>query len=234
MEYTKENYKELLEKMEGMADEDYKKFHQKLVPGLTNLFGIRTPQLRALAKEICSENWQGYLSQAKNSTYEEIMLQGVVIGAAKCDIETRLIYTKSFIPKIENWAVCDSFCSGLKATKKNLPRVRDFLVPYLQSDKEYELRFAVVMLMSYYTDDIYIDDTLQRLNQITHEGYYVKMAVAWALSVCFIKQREKTLKLFKKNTLDTFTFNKALQKCRESFRVSKEDKEFLQRMKRKE
>lgn len=234
MEYTKEKYKELLEQLEDMAEEGYKAFHQKLVPGLTDLYGIRSPKLRALAKELCKGDWHGYLAHAQDTTYEEVMLQGMVIDAAKCDIETRLEYVNGFVPKIDNWAVCDGFCTGLKATKKNLPRVRAFLEPYLESKREYDLRFAAVMLMCYYVDDTYIDDTLQRLNQMTHEGYYVKMAVAWALSLCFVKQRDKTLALFQNNTLDTFTYNKALQKCRESYRVSKEDKALLQEMKRKE
>ena len=89
------------------------------------------------------------------------------------------------------------------------------------------------MLMNYYNDDAYIDDTLKELNAVRHEGYYVKMAVAWALSLCFIKQRDKTMTLLQNNALDDFTYNKALQKCRESFRVSDEDKALLQSMKRK-
>lgn len=89
------------------------------------------------------------------------------------------------------------------------------------------------MLMAYYHDDSYIDDTLQVLNSTRHEGYYVKMAVAWALQLCFVKQRDKTLILFQHNNLDDFTLNKALQKCRESFRVSTADKELLQSLKRK-
>ena len=79
----------------------------------------------------------------------------------------------------------------------------------------------------------YIDSTLKELNNVRHDGYYVKMAVAWALSLCFVKQRAKTLVLFQNNELDAFTYNKALQKCRESFRVSDADKALLQNMKRK-
>ena len=104
---------------------------------------------------------------------------------------------------------------------------------YLASPREYELRFAVVMLMNYYNDDTYIDNTLKELNNVRHEGYYVIIAVAWALSLCFVKQRAKTMELFQNNELDDFTYNKALQKCRESFRVSDADKTLLQNMKRK-
>lgn len=232
MSFTKEDYEQLKNRLKELADPGYREFHAKLVPGLEQFFGIRIPKLREVAKELVKQDWQGFLAVSESVYYEEIMLQGMVIGLCKCDIDTRLEYMKSFVPKINNWAVCDTFCSSLKATKKNTEKVRQFLQPYLESDKEFELRFGVVMLMDYYTDDQYIDDTLYWLNHISHNGYYVKMAVAWALSVCFVKQREKTLELFKHNFLDDFTYNKSLQKCRESFRVSAQDKEMLKQMKR--
>jgi len=109
----------------------------------------------------------------------------------------------------------------------------DFLQPYLSSDKEYEIRFGVVMLLLYFVEDEYIERVLQWMDRIRHEGYYVKMAVAWAISVCYVKYPEPTMAFLKNNTLDDFTYNKALQKIIESLRVDSETKHVLRSMKRR-
>ena len=116
---------------------------------------------------------------------------------------------------------------------KNKKRVWLFLEDRMKSDKEYEIRFGVVMAMAHYIDEEYINNVLQWMDRISHEGYYVKMAVAWALSVCYVKFPQKTVNYLKENHLDDFTYNKALQKIIESYRVSTEDKEIIRSMKRK-
>lgn len=219
------------EKLFSLADEKYKEFHGSLCPGTDNIIGIRVPILRNLARNIAKEDWREYLQNAKDDYYEEVMLQGMVIGLAKMEFEERIKYVKEFIPKIDNWAVCDVVSAGFKFTKDNKKEVWEFLKPYLASNKEFEIRFAVVMLLDFYITDEYIKEVLEILNNINHEGYYVKMAVAWAISICYIKFPKETSKLLKKNNLDTFTYNKALQKIIESYRVSKEEKDKLRKMK---
>ena len=223
---------EIREKLFLLADEKYKKFHSSLCPGTNNIIGIRVPVLRKLAKEIVKENWQQYLNTAKNDYYEEIMLQAMVIGFAKMDLHKRLEYVKKFVPKIDNWAICDTACAGFKFAKKYPKEIWEFIKPYLSSNKEFEIRFGVVMLIDFYITEEYIKDVLKILNEIEHDGYYVKMAVAWAISICYIKFPKETLKLLEKNKLDSFTYNKALQKIIESYRVSKEEKEKIRVMKK--
>lgn len=218
----------------SLADEKYRRFHSSLCPGTNNIIGIRVPVLRSIAKEIVKGNWADYLQHADNKYYEEIMLQAMVMGLAKMDLEKRLTYIRKFVPKINNWAVCDVSCAGFTFTKKYLEKVWEFLKPYLNSNQEFEIRFGVVMLLDYYITRDYITEVLEILNQIQHEGYYVKMAIAWAISVCYIKFPEQTLTLFQNNNLDTFTYNKALQKIIESNRVTKGEKEKIRVMKRKE
>ena len=118
-------------------------------------------------------------------------------------------------------------------SKKNQKRMYEFLQSYLVSDREYELRFAAVVLMQYYITEDYIDTVLDWYGKICVDAYYVKMAVAWGLSVCFVKFRDKTLAFLQNCDIDRFTYNKAIQKIRESYRVSEEDKEMLKEMKKK-
>ncbi|MCG7337621.1 DNA alkylation repair protein [Sporosarcina sp. ACRSM] len=216
-----------------LIDEDYQKFASKLIPTIDNVLGVRLPALRKIAKEIAKSDWRTYLETTESEYFEDVMLQGMVLGYVKADIEEILSYITAFVPKIDNWSVCDSFCIGLKFTKVNQERVWEYLQPYLSSEKEYEIRFGVVMLLNYYIDDAYIDKVLQSLDRIKHEGYYVKMAVAWAISICYVKLPELTMSYLNKNTLDDFTYNKALQKITESYRVDKETKEQIRSMKRK-
>lgn len=223
---------EIREKIFELADEKYKEFHSGLCPNTNNIVGVRVPLLRNYAKELAKGDFRNYLTNAKDEYYEEVMLQGMVIGLAKMELEERLDYIKRFVPKIDNWAICDVFCAGLKFVNKNKEEVWKFLGQYLKSNKEFEIRFGVVMLLDFYITEDYIDRVIKILNEIKHEGYYVKMAVAWAISVCYIKFPSETIKLLQENELDDFTYNKALQKIIESYRVSEEDKEVIRTMKR--
>lgn len=223
---------EIREQLLAMADGKYQQFSSALLPNIGNILGVRLPELRRLAKQIARGDWRSYLAEAPSEYFEEIMLQGMVIGYAKAGIEERLDWAASFIPRINSWSVCDSFCSGLKCAGDYKERVWDFLQPYLSSRREYEIRFAVVMLLTYYVEEEYIDRILLLLDKIRHEGYYVKMAVAWAISICYVKLPEPTLAYLQNNSLDDFTYRKALQKITESYRVDQAAKQQIRRMKR--
>lgn len=225
--------KSIKEQIHEMADEEYRKFSAALIPNITTVVGVRLPELRKLARTLAKGDWHTYLEYAEGEYFEEIMLQGMVIGYVKSDIEEILRHVADFVPKIDNWSVCDSFCTGLKFTNTNKEQVWHFLQPYLSSNHEYDLRFGVVMLLDFYIEDEYIIRVLQLLDNAKHEGYYVKMAVAWAISICYVKLPEPTMAYLQNNSLDDFTFNKALQKITESFRVDQEIKQLIRGMKRK-
>lgn len=223
----------ILKQLMELKEEEYQKFQASLIPNCNNMLGVRIPELRKIAKEIAKEDWQTYLKNAKDTFFEEVMLQGMVIGYIKTDIEICLKYIEQFVPKITNWSICDSFCAGLKFTKNNRKKVWNFLAPFLSSKHEFELRFGIVMLLNYYIEEEYINKVLVQLNSIQHEGYYVKMAIAWAISFCFVKYPEQTILLLKSNNLDDFTYNKALQKITELNRVDQDTKNMIRQMKRK-
>lgn len=227
------NKDEIRQKLIDLADEKYRKFHCNLCPGVENILGVKLPFLREIAKNLSKkeEDSYNYLNINDTKYYEEIMIEGLIIGYLKIDNENRFKYIKSFIPKINNWAICDSFCNNLKFTKKNINEVWDFILPYTSSKNEFEVRFAVVMMLNFYIIEDYIDKVLSILNDINHDGYYVKMSVAWAISFAYIHFPEKTLEFLKNNNLDKFTYNKSLQKIIESNRVSSKDKDLIRSMK---
>ena len=223
---------DLRDKLFELSDDKFKTFHSRLCPNTDNIIGVRLPLLRQIAKEIAKGDWRNFLSNSKEEYYEEILINGLVIAYAKCDVEERLNYIESFVPKIDNWAICDSFCNTLKFVNKNKEIMWEFIQPYLKSYNEFEIRFAVVIILNYYITEDYIDLVLKTLDNIKHDGYYVKMAVAWAISMCFIKFEEKTMAYLKDNSLDDFTYNKSLQKICESLRIDKNTKELIKSMKR--
>lgn len=224
---------DVIEELLQNVDETYREFHSGLCPNTDNIMGVRIPKLREIAKRIAKENPIEFLKQINTNYYETIMLYGMVIGYMKEDLETRQKYLDIFVPKIDNWAVCDCCTSTYKFTTHHMEEMFQYIQKFLKSSREFEIRFGIIMLMDYYLTDNYIDKVLEILNQITHDGYYVKMGVAWAISVAFVKYEEKTRELLRHNKLDDFTYNKALQKIIESNRVSKEKKEDMRDLKRK-
>lgn len=223
------------EQLESLAEPDFQQFMVKLIPNIesSKIIGVRLPTLRKIAKQIAKGDWRYYLEEYPTESYEEIMLQGMVIGYLKQDIKELLKQIERFLPKIDNWSVCDSFCTGLKQTKKYPKEMWEFIVKYINDERTYFVRFSVVMMIFYYTDEAHMEQAFSYFDKICHEDYYVKMAVAWAISIYFIKMPEQTMMYLKNNQLDDFTYHKALQKIRESQKVDKETKEKIKEMNRK-
>ena len=217
-----------------MSEPQYQQFNAKLLPGVENIQGVRLVNLRKLAKKIVKDDWQTFLQKAETDFFEEIMLYGMVIGYLKTDtVEEIFPYMDTYISMIDNWSTCDSFCSGLKITKEYPEKMWSYLQSYFKSDKEFYIRFAVVMGLNYYINDEYKDRFLKQLDKIHHEGYYVKMAVAWAISMIYVSYPDETTEYLKSNNLDDFTHNKAIQKIKKSNQVTKEVKQKLNDLKRK-
>lgn len=212
----------LREELFNLLDLKYRDFHSALVPNIDKeqIIGVRLPELRKIGKKLTDNNFDWHY-------YEEIMLHGFYIGYAKLSYEERISLLTEFIPYINNWAVCDCVSSTLKFVNKNRSDFLEFLKPYMNSQKEYELRFAVVMLMDYYLDDKYLKFTVDYLSKIKSDYYYVNMAVAWALSVAFVKDSNLVLPLIENYVLEPFVHNKTISKICDSYRVDKPIKEKL-------
>ena len=225
---------EIKNKLRELADLKYKEFHSGLCPNTENILGVRVPILRNYAKEVLKQyKIEDLLENIDNEYYEEVLLQGMIIGLSKeKNTEKILGYIKEFIPKIDNWATCDVFCAGLKITKKNKEIMWEFIKPYLNSSKEFEIRFGIVMILDYYIEEQYLEENFRIFENVKNEEYYVQMAIAWAISICLIKYFNETIEYLKTSKLDKFTYNKALQKGIESFRISEENKKILRNMKK--
>ncbi len=218
-----------------MSDSKYKSFHSNLCPGINNILGIRVPVLREYAKKLIKKySFEELINNIDDEYYEEIMLQGMLIGLnSKENFNVIKKYIEDYIPKIDNWAICDTFCAGLKIVNQNKENMWGFIKQYLDSDQEFYLRFAIVIILDYYIEEKYLEEIFRIFNNIQSEYYYVKMAIAWAISICLIKYYDKTINYLKNNSkIDKWTYNKSLQKAIESYRITKDQKELLKNMKK--
>ncbi len=215
------------EELFNNRDLKYREFHKKLIPGVNEnkIIGVRLPVLRKIGKSLKNSDFQW-------EYYEEVMLHGFYIGYAKLSFEERLNLLDEFVPRIDNWAVCDCVSSTLKFIENNKNEFLKYLKKYMYSNREYELRFVSVILMDYYLDDKYFDISLDYLKNIKSDFYYVNMAVAWALSNAFVKNREKVLSVLESGCLSREINNMTVSKIRDSFRVDDETKEYLKKLKR--
>ncbi len=213
-----------------LADPEYRAFNEKLVPGQQNTLGVRLPALRTLAREIARDGLQEY---AAGDSYEEIMLEGLAISYAKLPLGETLKRLEAFVPKIDNWAVCDSVTMGLRFMEQSRETVWPWLDQFLLSEKPFAVRFALVSMLAHFVVEDYVDRVIERVDAVRSDHYYARMAAAWLVAECYVKFPEAGRSYLTRDRLDDFTHDKAIQKIRESFRVTDEDKRALLKLKRR-
>lgn len=226
-------YNEFLSELYNLQDLKYKEFHSKLIMS-DKLIGVRTPELKRIAKIIARSNYDQFFKENKHELYEENMVHGLTLGYLKFDYEDLKVYIESFIPYINNWAVCDGTVSNLKkyVKNKNKDPIFEDITRYINDSNHWINRFGYVMLLEYFIEEKYIDEIFELCENYKDE-YYVKMAIAWLISMCYIKYKGRTLTFLKNSNLDDWTYNRTIQKIIESNRVGIEDKNMLRKMKRK-
>ena len=234
-------YKEIRKELIEISNKEMAKFTAKLCPdtNIEEILGIKIPELRKIAKRIVNDNKaKQYIEESnkqKTKQYlEEILLQGFVIVYSKIELKEKLEYLQIYIPKIKNWLINDTVCSTLKVKKEQDKKILwDFIVPYIKSENQFEVRYAVTTMLNNFIIEEYVDEVIHKLDNVKNKEYYAEMAVAWTLAEIGIKFNNKAMKYLKgENNLDKFTYNKTLQKMRESYRISKEQKQELKKMKK--
>lgn len=227
------NYDEFIEYLYSFQDIKYRDFHKKLT--LTdNLIGIRTPELKRIAKSIARSDYKTFFKLNRHELYEENVIHGLVLGYLKLEFNDLKPFIEEFLPFIDNWAVCDITAANLDIYKRNKTKDICFneIKKYIKDNNPWINRFGYVLLLDYFIEEEYMDEIFN-LCQDYKDEYYVKMAIAWLISICYVKYKGRTLTFLKNNKLDDWTYNKSIQKIIESTRISKEDKNLLKGMKRK-
>ena len=231
--WTKETYQEYIKYLISIKEEKYKEFHSKLCFTKYEILGIRLPIIRKIVKQISKTNYEDFLKHTKSKYYEEVMIEGLVIST----IKDEAIFDKYFIKyinKIDNWGICDSFCNSLDIVTKNPSKYFNLCKELSLSNEEFISRVGLIIILNYFVKEEYLSDIFYILDSINSDKYYINMAEAWLICELYIYYPQATEKyLNNNNKLNNFTHNKSISKIRESYRVSKEKKDYLNTLKRK-
>ena len=229
-----ENYEDFLKYLNSIKEEKYKEFHEGLVLNSKyQMLGIRLPIMRKISKEISKSNYLDFLNISEDNYYEEVMIQGLVISTIK-DEELFYKYHLEHIKKIDNWALCDTYCNSIKIVRKHENKYFKEALKMSLNKNEFISRTGLIMILSHFIKKNNLNKIFEVLNKIKSDKYYINMAQAWLLCELFIKYREETLKYLENHTLNKFTINKTISKIHDSYRVSKEDKEYINKFKVRE
>ena len=221
----------IIEKLQALADSGYRDFQAKLIPTVAKdtIIGVRTPAMRALAKELKgTELAASFLQELPHQYFDENQLHAFLINELK-DYKQCLEELELFLPYVDNWATCDQLSP--KVLKKQPDATLAAIKKWLGSDHDYTVRFGMEMLMSFYLDDLFKPEFLAWVAADKNEAYYVKMMVAWFFATALAKQYEATVPYFEQRLLPEWSHKKAIQKACESYRVTKEHKEYLRTLK---
>jgi 3-methyladenine DNA glycosylase AlkD len=161
------------------------------------------------------------------------MLYGLVLAAhaKKMPLEEVFVRLERLIPLFDRWAHVDVIISDFKIFRKHQDEVFRRFEPLKNDPGEFTRRTFVILMMDFFIDAEHIDSTLEHLAEVPQGQYYVDMAIAWAISVALVKHYDRTEPLLRRPVFSRWVHNKAIQKARESFRITPEQKEYLNELK---
>ena len=226
--WNKLTYDNFINYLFTLQDEKYKELQKKIIKNNNiKIIGIRIPTLKKIVKEISKNNYKDFIKYNKHKYLEENILHGLVLENIK-DQEILLKEINKFIKYINNWETCDIVCANLKQFKKiNINIISNYF-----NNNPWSQRFGLVLLLDHYVKEENLKFIFDKCNNIKSEEYYVKMAISWLLSICYIKYPSNTLTFLKTANLDKFTHNKTISKICDSKRVNIETKNMLKKLRK--
>lgn len=208
-----------------------KEFNAKLIPNINAdcVLGISLPTLRKFAKELYSTcDCTPFLQDLPHQFHEENHLHAFLIEQIK-DYGECIRLTQEFLPFVDNWAVCD--CFKPPVFKKNKQKLLVEIIKWLTSAHAYTIRYGVCMLLTHFLDGDFTPDLLECVAKIKSQDYYVQMVIAWYFATALAKQYGYAIKYLQEKRLCSWVHNKTIRKAIESFRITKEQKQYLKTLK---
>lgn len=224
---------DIREELFALQDIEYGDFQAKLTPGIPRelFIGVRVPEVRKLAKKLIKEPETAvFLKDLPHKYYDENMLHGLLISEMR-DYDACIAAVDEFLPYVDNWAVCDIMSP--RVFKKNKAALMEKIKEWSASEKTYTCRFGLEMLMSHFLDEDFKPEYLEIPAAVRSEEYYVRMMAAWFFATALAKQWDASVKYVEECRLDVWTHNRTIQKARESYRITPEQKEYLKGLKQK-
>ena len=221
---------DILDRLTNLAqgNETYAAFNRRIVNTKMPVIGVRVPDLRRLARELAPDMSAADISKlltVQNESFDYVLLCGLLITHARLDDQTTIDLVKQYLPRVDSWAHIDTFVEKKRRFAGEI--WWDFALECLQNEAEFTVRYGVVSLMTNFLDEAHIDQVFAALRGIKHDGYYVKMVLAWLYATAAVHFFELTLAELENEHIDAWTCNKAYQKMRESRRFTPEQQEII-------
>ena len=217
----------------ALQDVPYRDFQVKLFPGCdtSRFIGVRTPALRALAKEYGKrEDVDAFLTNLPHAYFDEDQLHAFLLEGVK-DFDRCMDAVEDFLPYVDNWATCDQLSP--KVFRQHRQELLKEIRKWLESEETYTVRFAIGMLMQHFLDSDFDPAYPEMVAKIRSDEYYIDMMIAWYFATALAKQWDAVVPYLRERRLEPWTHNKAIQKAAESFRITPEQKTYLRTLKRK-
>ena len=222
--WTKDDIKPFLEYLDQFKREEKVDWTRNIINTNMKVLAVLSKDMKNIIKEIGKGNYISFLDLEIDDSYESLAVSGGLLSKIK-DFDTYREYLLRYSKKIDNWALCDTLTFNVKGNEENYL----FLVEELiKSELPFERRIGISIFFAFISYDEYLDLIFNTVDKFYDEtDYYVQMMIAWLVCELMIKRRNETMKYLEHNNLNKFTVNKMISKCRDSFRVSDEDKEML-------
>ncbi len=222
---------EVTKRLFEFQDKKYAEFQAKLTPGIPKeaFIGVRVPEIRKFAKQYIKDTeFNMFIKDLPHKYYDENILHGALISQMK-DYDTCIAAVDEFLPYVDNWAVCDTMSP--KVFKKNKKELIVKIKEWISSDHVYTCRFGIEMLMTHFLDEDFKEEYLEPVAAIHSQEYYVNMMIAWFFATALAKKWDKAILYIENYQLDKWVHNKTIQKARESYRITEEQKDYLKSLK---
>lgn len=214
----------------SLQDVKYQAFQSQLIPNIDSktIIGVRTPVLRKYSKTLSAQEISSFMECLPHDYYEENNLHMMLISYFK-DYGTCIQELNTFLPYVDNWATCDlPIPKCFSKYKKELLKEIQHMI---QSNHTYTIRYGIGLLMRLYLDEDFQEEYVEQVCRIQSNEYYVNMMIAWYLATALAKQWEATIPFLEQKELSDFVHKKTIQKAIESYRISKEQKDYLKMLK---
>lgn len=210
------------------SDIKYREMTIRIIPNIPadSIIGVRSPDIKRIAAKYRKQDVSGFLDELPHRYLEEYHLHAAFLNGIK-DYEECMERVETFLPHIDNWAVCDGLAP--KVFAKHKPELLEKTPGWYASGHTYTIRFATGCLMRWFLDEDFETRFLDMAAAVRSEEYYVNMMTAWYFATALAKQYDSALPYITERRLDKWTNNKAIQKAIESFRVTDEHKTELKK-----
>ena len=202
-------------------------WEQRILRTAMPCLAVPAPEVKRIVKQIAKGNYRAFIAHWRWDNFTASSILGQLI--CYLPFEEQVVLLPRYAARTDTWGGTDSLTFDNGSPEAYLAYAKQ----WIDSPHTFVRRLGVIVMLKVLHADT-VDEILAALPALEAETeYYVNMAVAWLIAECFVKCRDKTILFLDKGQYNDFVARKAVSKCRDSYRVSAEDKQMLLRYRKK-